>query len=112
MGERLKPGLLTTKPGELFLEKLFVEYITVWYRERIINAVQYEKARKEIDLLKNKKKKKNTEVRKYLNKEKSYQRNEYTKQYLYLLDFINPYHAEFIKWNNPPSIYGTFHYHF
>ena len=25
---------------------------------------------------------------------------------------INPYHAEFLKWNNPLSIYGTFHYHF
>ena len=25
---------------------------------------------------------------------------------------INPYHAEFFKWNNPPSIYGTFHFHF
>ena len=26
--------------------------------------------------------------------------------------FINPYHAEFLKWNNPPSIFGTVHYHF
>ena len=25
---------------------------------------------------------------------------------------FNPYHAEFLKWNNPPSIYGTFHYQF
>ena len=25
---------------------------------------------------------------------------------------INPYHAEFLKWNNQPSIYRTFHYHF
>ena len=25
---------------------------------------------------------------------------------------INTYHAEFLKWNNPPFIYGTFHYHF
>ena len=25
---------------------------------------------------------------------------------------FNPYHAEFLKWNNPPSIFGTFHYHF
>ena len=25
---------------------------------------------------------------------------------------LNPYHAEFLKWNNPLSIYGTFHYHF
>ena len=25
---------------------------------------------------------------------------------------INPYHAEFLKWNNPPSIFGTVHYHF
>ena len=23
-----------------------------------------------------------------------------------------PYHAEFLKWNNLPSIFGTFHYHF
>ena len=23
----------------------------------------------------------------------------------------NPYHAEFLKWNNPSSIFGTFHYH-
>ena len=21
--------------------------------------------------------------------------------------FINPYHAEFLKWNNPPSVFGT-----
>ena len=25
---------------------------------------------------------------------------------------LNPYHAEFLKWNNPPYILGTFHYHF
>ena len=25
---------------------------------------------------------------------------------------FNPYHAEFLKWNNPPSIFGTVHYHF
>ena len=22
------------------------------------------------------------------------------------------YHAEFLKWNNPPYIFGTLHYHF
>ena len=26
--------------------------------------------------------------------------------------YINPYHAEFLKWNNPPYIIGTFYYHF
>ena len=25
---------------------------------------------------------------------------------------INPYHAKFHKWKNPPSIFGTIHYHF
>ena len=25
---------------------------------------------------------------------------------------FNPYHAEFLKWNNPPPIFGTVHYHF
>ena len=25
---------------------------------------------------------------------------------------INPYHDGFLKWNNPPYIFGTFHYHF
>ena len=25
---------------------------------------------------------------------------------------INPYHAEFRKWNNPFYIFGTVHYHF
>ena len=25
---------------------------------------------------------------------------------------VNPYHAEFLKWNNPPSIYGTLHFRF
>ena len=25
---------------------------------------------------------------------------------------VNPYHAEFLKWNNPPYIFGIFHYHF
>ena len=29
---------------------------------------------------------------------------------LYML--FNPYHAKFLKWNNPTSIYRTFHYHF
>ena len=26
--------------------------------------------------------------------------------------WLNPYHAEFLKCNNPYSIFGTFHYHF
>ena len=26
--------------------------------------------------------------------------------------YLNPYHTEFLIWNNPPSINGTFHYHF
>ena len=59
MGERMKPGIFTT---------------------------QYEKTRKEIDLLKNKKKKNNIEVRIYLNSENSY---TITIRYLYLLRFIN-----------------------
>ena len=25
---------------------------------------------------------------------------------------LNPYHAKFLKWNNPPSILGTVHNHF
>ena len=25
---------------------------------------------------------------------------------------FNPYHAKFLKWNNPPSIFGTLHYHY
>ena len=25
---------------------------------------------------------------------------------------VNPYHDEFLKWNNQPYIFGTFHYHF
>ena len=25
---------------------------------------------------------------------------------------VNPYHAKFFKWNNPPYNFGTFHYHF
>ena len=42
-------------------------------------------------------------------------------KYLYTIDTIyvykvnlpiNTYHAEFLKWNNPPSIYGPFQYHF
>ena len=28
------------------------------------------------------------------------------------IHWVNPYHAEFHKWKNPPSIFGTFHYHF
>ena len=24
---------------------------------------------------------------------------------------FNPFHAKFLKWNNPPSIHETFHYH-
>ena len=27
-------------------------------------------------------------------------------------DTANPYHGEFLKWNNPPYIFGTVHYHF
>ena len=33
----------------------------------------------------------------------------------YLATFIlsfNPYHAKFLKWNNPSNIFGTVHYHF
>ena len=26
--------------------------------------------------------------------------------------FLNPYHAEFLKWNNVPYTFGTVHYHF
>ena len=26
--------------------------------------------------------------------------------------FFNPYHVEFLKWNSPPYIFGTVHYHF
>ena len=29
-----------------------------------------------------------------------------------LLSSLNPYHAEFLKWNNPPNIFCTFQYHF
>ena len=25
---------------------------------------------------------------------------------------VSPYHAEFLKWNNPPSIFDTLHYYF
>ena len=25
---------------------------------------------------------------------------------------LNPYHAEYLKWNNPSYIFGTVHYHF
>ena len=31
---------------------------------------------------------------------------------LFIQTNINPFHAEFLKWNNPPSIYDTVHYHF
>ena len=31
--------------------------------------------------------------------------------FLYL-ECVNPYHAELNKWNNPPSIFGTVHFHF
>ena len=24
---------------------------------------------------------------------------------------VTPYHADFLKWNNPTSIFGTIHYH-
>ena len=29
-----------------------------------------------------------------------------------IVRLFNPFHAEILKWNNPPPIYGTFHYHF
>ena len=32
--------------------------------------------------------------------------------YRFFTTQFNPYHAEFLKWNNPSSIYRTFHYHF
>ena len=35
--------------------------------------------------------------------------NKQGKQYN---DDFNPFHTEFLKWNNPPSIIGTVHYHF
>ena len=38
-----------------------------------------------------------------------------TTSVLYLKLFfiiINPYHAEFLKWNNPPDILETVHHHF
>ena len=25
---------------------------------------------------------------------------------------VNPYHAEFLEWNNQPYIFGTFRFHF
>ena len=25
---------------------------------------------------------------------------------------FNPYHVELLKWNNPPSIFSTIHFHF
>ena len=28
------------------------------------------------------------------------------------MSFSNPYHAEFLKWNNQSYIFGTVHYHF
>ena len=28
------------------------------------------------------------------------------------LTIVNPYHAEFLKWNNPSSNFGTVHCHF
>ena len=31
---------------------------------------------------------------------------------IYLLDQINPYHAKFLTWNDPPCIFGTVHYYF
>ena len=30
----------------------------------------------------------------------------------YNSETVNPFHAEFLKWNNQPSIFGTIHYHF
>ena len=32
--------------------------------------------------------------------------------FLHTCNFVDPYHAEFIKWNNPPYNFGTVHYHF
>ncbi|XP_060575842.1 uncharacterized protein LOC132733255 [Ruditapes philippinarum] len=55
MDERPKPGSLKTTFHELVLEKFFDEFVTVWYRERIIDANVYDKARREIDILKDKK---------------------------------------------------------
>ena len=34
----------------------------------------------------------------------------YVYHHFYFL-LINPYHAEFLKRNNPPYLFGTFHYH-
>ena len=31
---------------------------------------------------------------------------------LKLIYLLNPYYVKFHKWKNPPSIFGTFHYHF
>ena len=28
------------------------------------------------------------------------------------IQLLNPYHAEFLEWNNAPYIFGTVHYHF
>ena len=49
--------------------------------------------------------------------------NEFDKFSNYLHKFIilfitftkrtlNPYNAEFLKWKNPPFIFGTIHYHY
>ena len=38
-----------------------------------------------------------------------------TVSFFYFIFFsrhFNPYHAEFLKWNSPPSIFGTVYYHF
>ena len=32
--------------------------------------------------------------------------------YLAFFSIFNPYHAKFLKWNNPLYIFGTVHYHF
>ena len=40
--------------------------------------------------------------------------NEGVRYYLYIcfIIILTLYHAEFLKWNNQHSIYGTFHHHF
>lgn len=58
--------ILKTTDDELVLEKFFNEYIVSWYHGKSISSVVYNKARKEIEALKNKKikgKKKNETVR-------------------------------------------------
>ena len=43
--------------------------------------------------------------------------NVYVQMYMYMnkyyaYEYINPYHVEFLKWNNPLYIFGSVHYHF